>query len=518
MPAENLIYPFATLATSENILSDGQYEADEERLSGNVPGIARQQLVNKALKQSASISYAIAEVASNISQDTISDDGDGLQNLIDFLSASFLPAFSSSNANQYLRVNPQGTGREWVSLPVASTTAAGIVNTSAQSFAGVKTFTNGISGNLTGNVTGNVNGTVTGSLIGNADTASKLATARSITLSGVTATAASFDGSADATIAVTAVPASLLTGTIASARLPVASTTAAGAIQIATDAEANAGTNTTKAVTPAQLYVSSQANLIYDNANRLYSGKDLSTAFSSEISSYSDVWAWIAARTSAANYDGIMVGDYIPFQMNGYTFQAQIAGIDSYYRTCDSGVGHHIDFISKQCYPATVQWNTTNNNNGNATTPYPWLVSNIYSVLNNTWWNYLPTALKNQVITKRFLLESRYSSSGALTSSSGWDWQDLGNLWLPSEYEVFGSNVWSTQGYGSMMSMQYPLFANSASNRLKGTTSGGRVSWWLLSVSGFHSTTACYVGYTGDAGHHSTSHTGIYAPVCFRIG
>ena len=48
---------------------------------------------------------------------------------------------------------------------------------------------------------------------GNASSATNLATARNIGLSGVTATAQSFDGTADITIPITEVPATLLTGT-----------------------------------------------------------------------------------------------------------------------------------------------------------------------------------------------------------------------------------------------------------------------------------------------------------------
>lgn len=47
-----------------------------------------------------------------------------------------------------------------------------------------------------------------------AETAVKLKTARTIGLSGVTATAKSFDGNGDITIPITAVPASLITGTV----------------------------------------------------------------------------------------------------------------------------------------------------------------------------------------------------------------------------------------------------------------------------------------------------------------
>ena len=63
-------------------------------------------------------------------------------------------------------------------MPDASASFAGVVTPTAQTFGGVKTFNDGlagdltgnVTGNLTGNVTGNVNGNVTGDLTGNADT------------------------------------------------------------------------------------------------------------------------------------------------------------------------------------------------------------------------------------------------------------------------------------------------------------------------------------------------------------
>lgn len=75
----------------------------------------------------------------------------------------------------------------------------------AQTIQSAKTFTNMVtfSGGLTGNVTGNVSGS-----------ASKLATARSIALSGgVTGTATNFDGSGNIVIPVTSVDATKLNGT-----------------------------------------------------------------------------------------------------------------------------------------------------------------------------------------------------------------------------------------------------------------------------------------------------------------
>ena len=218
-----------------------------------------------------------------------------------------------------------------------------------------------------------------------------------------------------------------------------------------------------------------------------------------------------------ANYEGIYVGDYITVTMNNETVKMQVAGIDTYYRTTDQQLGHHIDFISKDCYSETVQWNLTDNNNGNAESPYPYMVSNLRSYLINTLYGYLPEKVKNQIANKRALMEQRYSSAGALTDSTSWGWQDLGALWVPSEYEVFGSVVWGTKGWSSGQSVQYPIFANNYLNRIKGASNGGgRSDWWLSFVRSGHSTGAGGVHYNGLASTWGAS-IALRVPVCFRI-
>ncbi len=73
-------------------------------------------------------------------------------------------------------------------------------------------------GTITANVTGNVTGSVTGGVSGNAGTATKLATARTINVSGdVTGTAQSFDGSANITI-----PTAITAGSIVNADINAA--------------------------------------------------------------------------------------------------------------------------------------------------------------------------------------------------------------------------------------------------------------------------------------------------------
>ena len=67
--------------------------------------------------------------------------------------------------------------------------------------------------------------------------------------------------------------------------------------------------------------------------------------FATEISKFSDPWAWVKNRIQNGNYAGINVGDYIPITINTETVEMQVAGVDVYTGATDNGLGHHIDFI-----------------------------------------------------------------------------------------------------------------------------------------------------------------------------
>lgn len=258
--------------------------------------------------------------------------------------------------------------------------------------------------------------------------------------------------------------------------------------------------------------------LLLQQTNGLYRGRDLTIVFADEISKFSDAWAWIKNRISTGNYTGIYVGDYIPITMKNERVEMQVAGIDVYTRTTDQDLGHHIDFISRDCFSETVQWNTTNNNNGNTESPYPYMVSNLHKWLGETLYGFLPQAVKNQIVTKRSLMEQRYSASGALTDSTTRGWQDIGLLWVPHEYEVFGAVIWGTQGWSEGQTMQYPIFANSYLNRIKSAGhGGGRCTWWLASVRSGDSAHACAVTLDGGNADHWSASYADRVPVCFRI-
>lgn len=282
--------------------------------------------------------------------------------------------------------------------------------------------------------------------------------------------------------------------------------------------------------------------------NRTYTGRNLVNIFADEIANYANVWAWIKNRITNANWSGLYVGDYIPVTMNAgtvggisinsKTFQCQIAGIDTYYApNYPSIYKHHIDFISREVTSATAEWNPTASNNGTADNNYPWLASNIYAWLNgvnnyttNAYDNMahggdyssggilqlLPTELTNLIVTKNTILEKRYSNSGALSYSTSYGSTNMGKLWLPTEIEVYGTQIYSIPDKGSnnggmaKSETQYPLFANNFHTRDK------MEDWPLSSIVAGDSNSVCFVKSEG-ASYHNTATASRGVPLCFRI-
>ena len=86
--ATNEILTFA--GTSTNILTQAEYAADAQRSSGNVPGVARSKLVNKAARQSAFVSSMIGQFIADVGGINVVDDND-----VGGLKADFLASLSA---------------------------------------------------------------------------------------------------------------------------------------------------------------------------------------------------------------------------------------------------------------------------------------------------------------------------------------------------------------------------------------------------------------------------------------
>lgn len=257
-------------------------------------------------------------------------------------------------------------------------------------------------------------------------------------------------------------------------------------------------------------------------------------------------WAELSEIVKTGDFTGINIGDYKTITLDGgETVVCEVAGIDTYYNRgyenapgsgyypCDQ---HHIDFISRDCLtttdyviyndvhedPETGDWIVSNN--GTSAQKNPFMASQLYQTLNNTTDGLitkLPADLRNIIINKQAYMEARYSSSALLDKNSGMTWCNMGPLWLPTEFEVWGRHTYSEagpNGVNSGCNIQYPIFKNGLQHILKGYGNAGGVdSWWLASAAVGGSDSFCCVGSDGYAGY-DTADFYCLVPLCFRIG
>ena len=288
-------------------------------------------------------------------------------------------------------------------------------------------------------------------------------------------------------------------------------------------------------------------------ANRIYPGMDLTEKHHAEIAAFPNVWEWIRARIRVGNFEDINVGDFIGFTAGENTIVSEVAGINTYREYGDTAVPNHIDFISRDCWPELRVWNRVNYNNGIAAMTQPFLASDIFAWLNGlqasvpndtsvTMTNnptlagslasvdyrttgllpQLPAQLRAVIVQKRVLMPRRHSAGVLLIDDNSWDWRDSGFLWLPSEMEMWGTNVWGStfspnQGWSVGGYRKYPIFDLAGKFR-KGAGNGGAHSlWWTSTPRGGTSTTVVIVGRGGYTSDTAAAHTSRRAPVCFRI-
>lgn len=245
--------------------------------------------------------------------------------------------------------------------------------------------------------------------------------------------------------------------------------------------------------------------------NGTYEGVNLATKFASEITG--TVWAWIKGRITAGNFQGLNIGDYIQFNADSHTYQAQIAGINT-YKNCGSTstIGDHIDFITRELWHENHSMNSTDTNNGTEAQPSQWLASGLHAWLEDTVYPMLPSGLRNVITNKYMHAPQRYDAGGAQTTDTGTGWIQAGKLWVPTEYEVFGAHLFATSTQVMIgNNVQYPLFMFGYQNIAKGAP------WWTMSASTSSSSVWVRVYGNGTVNTNSASASTVGVPLCFRI-
>lgn len=268
-----------------------------------------------------------------------------------------------------------------------------------------------------------------------------------------------------------------------------------------------------------------------------YSGVDLTVKFATEISGFSDAWAWIEDRITDGNFSGIHIGDYIPFTCTNTAqtqLNAKIIGVNTYKGYGNTEIGNHIDFWAG-LWPTTKPINPVGYNNGTSASAYPWLASDAYLFANSLQgsvptavvanptleakdyrsdgiYYYLPSALKNVIVEKRLLLGSRYNASALQADDNSWGWTDIGKIWPLYEIEVYGTVHQTKPGYATSGFVSYPFFMTNM-NRI----AFGRTNTWLLSAMSGNGANWTMIAAQGYAASISAATSGVALPVCFRI-
>ena len=166
---------------------------------------------------------------------------------------------------------------------------------------------------VSGGQVSSVNGQ-TGTVTLNATNVGAAATSHTHAISDTTNLQTTLDGKAS--LSHTHVAADITSGTIATGRLPVATATAVGAVELATSAEATTGTDTTRAVTPAGL-AAALSSVGADNPwdygifpRVIWNGTSWPSRASALPSGYTgSVEYWSAADSSATSPSDRVTGD-----------------------------------------------------------------------------------------------------------------------------------------------------------------------------------------------------------------
>lgn len=203
-------------------------------------------------------------------------------------------------------------------------------------------------------------------------------------------------------------------------------------------------------------------------------------------------WAQIAAMGKAGR---LQVGDEITDTLkSGEPITYVVAHITE----------ELVHFVSKDCLKQKYPWNKNENHQQN---PGSFRDSYLCKALNETVWDLLPDGLQ-AVITPRECVQIKDAGEARFSL----------NLWLPTEYEVFGK----TWACGIPEGEQFEIFKDRR-NRTKGAGQNGSWdAWWTMSSGGNNVGSASDIAYQSIVNYFGGDRTSYFAnqhvvPVCFSI-
>lgn len=319
----------------------------------------------------------------------------------------------------------------------------------------------------------------------------------------------------------------------ANAAAATASTAAEGASESARAASESARAASTAAAAATQAVEGLDVQALYAGyvpRNGLYDGADLKAVFGTAGA--------LHAAVNAGDFSKIRVGDFWPVTLSG-TFRdyasgasqtlssvelvLEVAGINVYLNYGDQSVAqNHLVFCSRDLLPAELKYRSGTDTWYSTSEKNPWRGSHLFQTLNNASNGILALMLKSDLgsyIYKgpnsagmRVLGEVKPSGTASATN---FEWMDRGRLFLPTEREVWGQDVFSDHSWGGGAVVQWPLFHGSLRHIIK-TRADRRTGWWCQdSAEGSANNFTCVRTYGHPANYQSINP--FSAPVCFLL-
>lgn len=214
-------------------------------------------------------------------------------------------------------------------------------------------------------------------------------------------------------------------------------------------------------------------------------------------------WAQIqAAAQNGTLSQFASEGDTKTITIGSYTYHMQLASINDGTGTAGTYYPNGTaDFISVELVPDYRVMNTEETNAGG------WNSCEMRTHLNSTIYSSLPSDLRAVIVAKTHMRTAGNQSTNFVSASD--------KIWLPTEWELFGSNIHS--GESANYNKHYSIFPDNSS-RIKetaGTTT--TYSWWTSSPDVSKTTSFCRVYGTGDPGTGLANYSNYFA-IGLRIG
>ena len=220
--------------------------------------------------------------------------------------------------------------------------------------------------------------------------------------------------------------------------------------------------------------------------------------------------------------------DYIKVKLsNGHWFTLRF-NINTYLNNYSTQP--NIDMISDEIeYEYVYIWeNDCENNNGTSSTKIPLMrMPDLQAFLNTTLYNRIPSGLKSHIVDKTGYFPYRYTNGETLTDDNKCNNGNLGKVWLPFEFEIFGRYDMSTplsKTYGASYLKQYPCFQHSPYGKRFWTAADNTASlssvfsnWWTGSPNSGDSNRWVYVNGGGYAHSLVLNNNNSRVPLCIRF-